>query len=252
MAKVQVLIAGVSASGKSMSLENLAKDNPKSVAYLSCEAGKSTPFPHQFITMRDANGNEVGIKHPDEAVQFFKQVETMDSIEYCVLDGFNYLCDMYESMVVKTATNTQQAWGLYGDFIRNFMQQVMGTSTKKWILIAHNAVELTPAGDYRYYVPVKGAMAKTGIESFFNVVVYAQRMKVDKLKEFEYDPELLHFSARDERLGYKHVFQVQPTKDMAEGRIRDLAGMWNDNQIYMDNDAQLLLNHISNYFGETK
>lgn len=39
MAKVQVLIAGLSASGKSMSLKNLAKDNPKSVAYLSCEAG---------------------------------------------------------------------------------------------------------------------------------------------------------------------------------------------------------------------
>lgn len=39
MAKVQILIAGTSASGKSMSLIDLAKDNPKSVAYLSCEAG---------------------------------------------------------------------------------------------------------------------------------------------------------------------------------------------------------------------
>lgn len=109
MAKIQVLIAGTSSSGKSMSLQNLAKDNPKSVAYLSCEAGKSTPFPHEFITMRDGDGNEVGIKHPDEAIQFFKQVEIMDSIKYCVLDGFNYLCDMYESVVVKNATNTQQA-----------------------------------------------------------------------------------------------------------------------------------------------
>lgn len=249
MAKIQVLIAGTSSSGKSMSLQNLAKDNPKSVAYLSCEAGKSTPFPHKFITVRDPNGNEIGIKHPDEAVQFFKKVEQMDQIEYCVLDGFNYLCDMYESVVVKNSSNTQAAWGNYGEFIRNFMQQIIGVSTKKWIIIAHNAIELTPAGDYRYFVPVKGAVAKMGLESFFNVVVYAQRMKVDKLKELEFDPELLHFTPRDERLGYKHVFQVQPTKDLAEGRIRDLAGMWGDNQIYMDNDAQELINHISNYFG---
>lgn len=249
MAKIQVLIAGTSASGKSMSLKNLAKDNPKSVAYLSVEAGKSTPFPHNFITLRDSNGNEVGIKHPDEAVQFFKQVEAMDSIEYCVLDGFNYLCDMFESVVVKNSTNTQNGWANYGEFIRNFMQQIMGTSTKKWIVIAHNTIELTPSGDYRYYVPIKGAVGKIGLESFFNVVVYAQRMKVDKLKELEFDPELLHFSPRDERLGYKHVFQVQPTKEISEGRIRDLAGMWEDNQIYMDNDAQLLLDHINRYFG---
>lgn len=163
MAKIQVLIAGVSASGKSNSLRNLSKDNPKAVAYLSCEAGKSTPFKHNFVTKRDANGNEIGIKHPAEAIQFFKQVETMDSIEYCVLDGFNYLMDMYESQIVRKATNTQSAWGDYGAFLQNFMQQVVGVSTKKWIILAHNAVELTPAGDYRYFVPIKGASKNTGL-----------------------------------------------------------------------------------------
>lgn len=142
--------------------------------------------------------------------------------------------------------------GDYGTFIQNFMQQVVGVSNKKWIIIAHNAVELTPQGDYRYYVPVKGAAKNIGFESWFNIVIYAQRQKVDKLKELEFDPELLHFTGRDERLGYKHVFQVQPTKDVAEGRIRDLAGMWNDNQIYMDNDAQLLMNHLENYYGLAK
>lgn len=252
MAQIQVLVAGVSASGKSMSLQNLSKDNPKAVAYISCEAGKSTPFPNNFLTMKDDKGNVKGISHPEEVVQFFKAVEQMDTIEYCVLDGFNYLCEMFESVVIKNMSNTMQGWALYGDFIRNFMQQVVGTSKKKWIIIAHNNVELTPQGDYRYYVPVKGSVAKIGLESYFNVVVYAQRMKIDKLKELDYNPELLHFTARDERLGFKHTFQVQPTKDVAEGRIRDLAGMWAENEIFIDNDAQLLMDHLSDYYGLSK
>ena len=48
MAQIQVLIAGESSTGKSKSLEFLAKGNPKSVAYLSAEAGKSTPFKNNF------------------------------------------------------------------------------------------------------------------------------------------------------------------------------------------------------------
>lgn len=109
MAKIQVLIAGTSSSGKSMSLQNLSKDNPKAVAYLSCEAGKNTPFPNGFTTLKDKDGNPRGIAHPDEAVQFFKAVEQKEDIEYCVLDGFNYLMDLFENTIIKTASNTQKA-----------------------------------------------------------------------------------------------------------------------------------------------
>lgn len=204
---------------------------------------KSTPFPHSFTSLK------TGITHPEQAVQFFKQVEEMDSIEYCVLDGFNYLMDMFESVVVNQSTNTMKSWGEYADFIKNFMQQVIGPSKKKWIIIAHNNEELTPEGEFRYYVPIKGSAAKIGIESYFNVVVYAQRQKLSNLNKYDSDPELLHITTRDERLGYKHVFQVQPTKEVANGRIRDLDGMWEDNQIWIDNDAQLLMDHLSKYYG---
>ena len=64
-----------------------------------------------------------------------------------------------------------------------------------------------------------------------------------------FDPEMLHITERDERLGYKHVFQVQPTKEVTGGRIRDLLGMWQDNQIWMDNDVNLLAQHLDKYFG---
>ena len=245
MAKIQVLIAGVSAAGKSMSLRNLAKDNPKKVAYLSAEAGKSTPFANNFTTLL------TGLSHPNQVFDFFRQVEQMPEIEYCVLDGFNYLCEMYETMVVNTATNTMQAWGQYADFIKSFLQQIVGVSQKKWIILAHNNAELTPQGTYRYYVPIKGSVARIGIESYFNVVVYAQRMELSKIMEMPHNPNLLHITPRDERLGYKHVFQVQPTKETADGRIRDLEGMWGDDEIFIDNDAELLMNHLESYYNGT-
>lgn len=243
MAQYQVLIAGASASGKSASLMNLCKDNPKKVAYITAEAGKSTPFPNNFLSLKN------GVTDPNQVIAFFKQVESMPDVEYCVLDGFNYLMDLFENTVIKRSNNTQKAWGDYGTFIHTFFQEVVGVSNKKWIIIAHNTVELTPEGTYRYYVPIKGSVGKVGLESFFNIVIYAQRQDIAKIKEHDYDPEMLHITERDERLGYKHVFQVQPTKEVTGGRIRDLLGMWQDNQIWMDNDVNLLTQHLDKYFG---
>lgn len=240
MSYYHVLIAGVASAGKSASLRHLSEADPKKVAYISAEANKSTPFPNNFWKPKGA------ITNPHQVVEFFRQAELNPNIEYCVLDGFNFLMDLYENTIVKTATNTQKAWGDYGTFINNFFQQVVGPSTKKWFITAHNNVELTPEGTYRYYVPIKGSAGKIGLESYFNIVVYAMRQPLAKLEEFS-DANLLNITARDSRLGYKHVFQVQPTRDMADSRIRDLLGMWDDNQIWIDNDVALLAKHLDDY-----
>lgn len=244
MALIQVLVAGESSTGKSQSLINLSKNNPKSVAYLSAEAGKSTPFKNNFTTLIS------GIKSPHEAIQFFQQVEQMDSIEYCVMDGFNYLMDMFESQ----QKNGYDGWKDYAEFIKDFMQQIVGTSKKKWIVIAHNFKELMDQGLYRYYVPIKGSASKIGLESYFNVVVYTVKLPIKKahqlIQENKVDPELFFITEDEEIEGVKYCFQVRSTADMAEGRIRSLAGMWNAKQIYINNDAQLLMNHLTAYYAD--
>lgn len=244
MAQIQVLIAGESSTGKSKSLEFLAKDNPKSVAYLSAEAGKSTPFKNNFTKLTS------GISSPHEAVQFFQQVEEMDNIEYCVLDGFNYLMDMFESQ----QKNGYDGWKDYAEFIKDFMQQIVGTSKKKWIIIAHNFKELIDTGLYRYYVPIKGSASKIGLESYFNIVIYTVKIPLKKAKEMidqgKVDPELFFITEDEEIEGVKYCFQVRSTADMAEGRIRSLSGMWNAKQIYINNDAELLMKHLSAYYAD--
>lgn len=70
-----------------------------------------------------------------------------------------------------------------------------------------------------------------------------------ELKELaDQDPSLLHISLQDEALGYKHVFQTQLTKATVGERIRSPMGMFAPNQTYMDNDAQLLLDHLHEFY----
>lgn len=244
MAQIQVLIAGESSTGKSQSLMNLSKDNPKAVAYLSAEGGKSTPFKNNFTSMKR------GISSPYEAVQFFQQVEQMPDIEYCVLDGFNYLMDMFESQ----QKNGYDGWKDYAEFIKDFMQQTVGTSSKKWIIIAHNFKELMEQGLYRYYVPIKGSASKIGLESYFNIVIYTVKLPLKKAKEMidqgKVDPDLFFITEDEEIEGVKYTFQVRSTADMAEGRIRSLSGMWNAKQIYVNNDCELLMKHLSAYYAD--
>ncbi len=64
----------------------------------------------------------------------------------------------------------------------------------------------------------------------------------------EYDESILHITPRDEAVGYKHVFQLDVTKDLADSRIRSPLGCFNPNQIFMDNDVQLLLDHLENFY----
>lgn len=227
-----------------MSLRNLSKDNPKAVAYINCEAGKSTPFKNKFTTLK------TGVSNPQEVVQFFQAVEQMDTIEYCVLDGFNYLMDMFESQ----QKNGYDGWKDYAEFIKNFMQQVIGTSKKKWIILAHNFKELMSNGEYKHYVPIKGSASKIGLESYFNVVIYTTKFPLKKAKELidldKIDKDLFHITEDEEIEGVKYAFQVRSTPDTAEGRIRSLLGMWNAKQVYIDNDCQLLMDHLEKYYSD--
>lgn len=95
-------------------------------------------------------------------------------------------------------------------------------------------------------VPVKGALKGTGVEAYFSTVVYAQKMPIIKLKDM--DENLLHITDEDEELGFKYVFQTRVTKDTVNTRIRSPMGLFSKNQTYMDNDCQILLEHLNNYY----
>lgn len=245
MAKMLMMIAGESTMGKSASLMNL-KD-PRSVFYLGTEANKPLPFSQEEGNKFQSLKN--GIQDPKAIFELADKLEGMDEIKTIVVDSLTFLMDMYESVHVLKAEDSRAEWGEYQQFFKKLMQEKVSASKKNWIFLAHNDKELMNNGNYRYYVPVKGALKKQGMESYFSIIVYARRINIRDLEEYDLDENLCRITDRERRLGYKHVFQCDITADYAESRIRAPMGCFSDNQIFMDNDAQLLLDHLAKYYG---
>lgn len=232
-----VLITGESTTGKSMSLYGL-KDDP-GVMYLNCESGKRLPFKNKFTSHT--------IIHPEQVYMAFDLAEEDDSIHTIVIDTLTYLMNMYESVCVLTSSNTMKAWGDYAQFFKNLMQHYVAKSTKNVIILAHShSVYDENTLAKQVSVPVKGSLAKEGIESYFSTVISTKKVLLKDLPE----NELLTVTEEDEERGIKYVFQTRITKDTLNERIRGPIGMWNKNELYIDNDLTHVLKRLHEYYDE--
>ena len=253
MAKELILIAGVTATGKSSSLMNLSvtkdakgkinRDGQQGIFYLGTEANKPLPFQHKFKRLLN------GLEDPLQVFKVFTQVEESPDFHTIIIDSINFLLDMYESRIIldPSVKDSRKEWSGYQQFFKKIMQEYVSTSEKTWIFCAHNAQELLTNGEYLYYVPVKGALKNQGLEAYFSNVVYTRRVNIKELEALPYDPNLLTITARDRAVGYKHVFQCEVTKDFANSKIRSPIGCFAENQIFMNNDCQMLLDHLAEY-----
>ena len=230
-----VLICGESSTGKSACLRNL-----QNVLYANCEAGKKLPF-------KPKNFKEVTIRDPRQIYEVFDWAETQPEIEYIVVDGLNFLMDMYESVYVLTATNTMKAWSDYSQFFKNLMQQYVSKSTKNVIFTAHTKTALNDSAMLiETKIPIKGALANQGIEAYFSSIVSTKKVKLKDLEN--YSSDLLNITDKEKALGFKYVFQTQITADTVNERMRSPMGLFDDKETYIDNDAKLLMDRLNEYY----
>lgn len=234
-----VLIAGTSSSGKSASLMNLP-DHP-GVMYLNCESGKRLPFPNKF--------DRYVITDPMQVYEAFDEAENMPHIHTIVVDSLTFLMDMFESMYVVGSSNTMQGWANYNQYFKNLMQDKVAKSSKRVIFTAHTLATLNENEMVvETKVPVKGALKNQGIEAYFSCIVYAKRVTLKVLKNYEND--LLVITDEEEMLGFKHVFQTCITKDTVHERIRSPRFMWKTNESFIDNDVMKLFQRINEFYEE--
>lgn len=235
-----VLIAGESASGKSASLASLAQaPNPEGVMYLNCEAGKRLPFRNKFTSYT--------ITDPYQVHEAFDHVKGNPQFHTIVIDTLTFLMDMFETQYVLPSTNTMQAWGTYGQFLKILMQEKVAASDKAVVILAHTRSDHDEkAMEMRTSVPIKGSLKNNGVEAYFSTVVATKKVSLKDLEPYKSD--LLHITEEDQQLGYKHVFQTQLTKGTIGERIRSPMGMFTRAQTYMDNDCGLLLKHLREYY----
>lgn len=232
-----VLVGGKSATGKSASLKDLP--DPEGVLYLNCEAGKRLPFRSKFI--------QKTVTDPLQIMEAFTWAEDQPHIHTIVVDSLTYLLEMYESLYVYQSTDSQKAWGDFFQYFKKLMQENVANSTKKVIFTAHTA-EVLNKGEMvmETKVPVKGATKNNGVESYFSNVIATKKMT---LKELEgYKSKLLVITPEEEALGFKYVFQTKITKDTVGERIRGPLGLWDTQETFIDNNMQLVLDRLNEYY----
>ena len=233
-----ILIGGLSAGGKTASLRNLP--NQDKWFYLNCEAGKKPSFRNKLRKFTITDPNQVL-----EAFQF--AAENPHEVEGIIIDSLTYLMDMYESMYVLTAPNTMAAWTNYGQYFRTLMQNHVAKANIPIIIIAHVKDELDESTmTMKTAIPIKGALRNQGAESFFSTVVHAVRMSIKDLKD--YKNPLLNITEEDVANGYKYVFQTRVTAKTINARIRSPMDMFDRDHTYIDNDANLLLEHLKEFY----
>lgn len=234
-----VLVVGYSGTGKSASLRNIR--NQGRWMYFNTEAGKRLPFKNQFQSYR--------ISDPYQVIEGFDYaIENPDEVDGIIIDSITFLMDMYESQYVLNSPNTMKAWSEFAQFFKTLMQVKVTQFGKPVIIIAHVKDEHDErAMETRTSVPIKGSLKNNGVEAYFSTVVAAKKVQLKDLEPYKSD--LLHITEDDEDLGYKHVFQTRLTKTTVGERLRSPMGLFSKSQTFMDNDCQILLDHLTAFYG---
>lgn len=180
-------------------------------------------------------------------MEAFTAAENMPDIHTIAVDSLTYLMDMYESMFVVNSPNTMQSWGQFGQFYKTLMLQYVAQSTKKVIFVAHTLDAVNESEMVmETKVPIKGSIKNTGVESYFSVVIASKKVPLKTLKD--YKSPLLTITPEEEALGFKYVFQTRLTKDTVGERLRGPMGMWSAQETYIDNNMQLVLQRLQEYY----
>lgn len=238
-----VCIVGYSGTGKSASLRNI-RDQEHWI-YCGTEAGKRLPMRHRF---RDG-GYRIG--DPFQVHEAFDAYTNDDNVKGIVVDSVTFMMDMFESQYVLTSSNTMQAWSQYAQFWKTLMQQKVIAFAKPTIMIAHVLDTLDEKNmEIKTSIPVKGSLKNQGLEAYFSTIVAAKKIAIKELEK--YGSKMLTITDDEKELGYKHVFQTRPTKATIGERIRSPMGMFDKAETYIDNDAQLLLDHLADFYQKPK
>lgn len=172
---------------------------------------------------------------------------------------FNKGCDMVSSAwrhaAVHKRTHKEVASFMedigssYSQFFKTIMQDKVLKFGKPTIILAHTQdfIDETTM-EVKTAVPVKGSLKNVGIESFFTTVTATKRININDLEKYKND--MLHIEPEEEEVGVKYVFQNRLTRKTLGERIRSPMGMFSINETFTDNDVQILLDHIKDYYGE--
>lgn len=238
-----ILISGASSTGKSASLQNIR--NKEKWLYLNCESGKELPFASA------SKFESHVITDPYQVHEAFEYGIDNEECEGIIVDSLTFLMDMFNSLYIYNSADGRSAWSDYQQFFKKMMQDLVPQFNRPTIFIAHTRSEFDEAlGRYRTAVPIQGALKNTGIESYFSTVVSTKVVSLKELEPYTKNNDLLTITDDDLIVEQKYVFQTRLTKTTIGETIRSPIGFFTVEQTYMNNDAQLILDHLKQKYEE--
>ena len=212
---------------------------PEKVLYLNCENNKATPFKNRFRTKT--------ITDPYQVYSYFEQAAAApDKVSTIIIDSVTFLMDMFESVYVTGSSNTQKAWGDYAQFLKVLMSNHVANAPQRIIFTGHTSDVLSEDAVMETMVKLKGSLNNNGVEAFFCNIVSTKKVKISELEN--YKNPLLTISPQEEMLGFKYVFQTQMTMKTVNERMRGPMGMWDVSETYINNDTQLVLDRLAQFY----
>ena len=190
---------------------------------------------------------QANVTDPLQVQQTLEALTGNPKYDVIVVDTLTYLMDMFETQYVINSANSMKMWGEYAQFFKRLMQEGVAKSDKQIIFTAHtsdiyNEAEMVS----ETMVKVKGSLMNQGIESYFSTVIATKKVPLKTLEKYKND--LLTITPQEERLEFKYCYQTQLTKETVNERIRGPLGMWAPNETFIDNNAQLVLDRLKQYY----
>lgn len=232
-----ILVSGFSGMGKSASLMNIRDQNEWQ--YFGTESGKRLPFANKF--------NVQNITDPYDVHDFFEECIEEPSVKGIVVDSLTFLMDMFNTQYIYNSADGRTAWNDYAQYFRKLMMELVPKFGRPVIFTAHvrNDVDEN-SGKNVVQVPIQGNLRGVSVESFFSTVVSAKALPIKDLNDYKND--MLNITEEERLLDLKHVFQTRLTKHTTGERIRSPIGFFGVNETFIDNDCQLLLDHLDKMY----
>lgn len=200
---------------------------------------KALPFKSKFLKTID-------VADAMDVIGYIQQIEEVPTVTGAVLDTLTFLMSMYERQYVLNATNTQKAWGDYGNFYRDFIHAIK-SGTKDYAILAHEDTLLNEQTmQMESKVPVKGSVGKTGVEADFTTILSTKEISVKKLEAYQND--LLHITDEEREDGVKRVFCTRISKEFIGDKTRSAMGLWKRNELFIDNDLDQVFTRLREYY----
>ncbi len=200
---------------------------------------KALPFKSKFLKTID-------VADAMDVIGYIQQIEEVPTVTGAVLDTLTFLMSMYERQYVLNSTNTQKAWGDYGNFYRDFIHAIK-SGTKDYAILAHEDTILNEQTmQMESKVPVKGSVGKTGVEADFTTILSTKEISVKKLEA--YQNGLLHITDEEREDGVKRVFCTRISKEFIGDKTRSAMGLWKRNELFIDNDLDQVFTRLREYY----